>query len=107
MMSVGLRSSVSQSQVNTFEAGRSVGIAAGVSIGAGSDSSVDTGVEPWRKTTASAADRRTAPAVMVTLDLLTLDGLFKGFNAATDLVGFGYSTFSGQDVCNLFLKINC
>ena len=65
-------------------------------------------LDSWleNKLTASAADRRTAPAVTVTLDLLTLDGLFKGFDAATDLVGFGYSTFIGQDVCDLFLKFD-
>ncbi len=55
------------------------------------------------KLTASAADRNTAPAVMMTLDLLTFNGLFQGLNSATDLVGFRDSTFGGQDVCNLFL----
>ena len=68
---------------------------------------MDSGVDPLRKPTASAADRNTAPAVIATLDLLTLDGLFKGFDAAMDLVGFRYSTFGGQDVCNLILKFNC
>ena len=59
------------------------------------------------KLTASAADRNTAPAVMATLDLLTLDGLFQSLNSATDFVGFCDLTFSGQDVRNLFLKFNC
>ena len=59
------------------------------------------------KLTASAADRNTAPAVMATLDLLTVDGLFQGLKAATDLVGFCNSTFGGQDICNLLLKFDC
>ena len=59
------------------------------------------------KLTASAADRNTAPAVMATLDLLTFDGLFQGLNSATDFVGFFHATFRGQDICNLFLKLNC
>ncbi len=85
----GLYADVSQSQVKTF-----LGVM-----------DVDSWVE--NKLTASAADRNTAPAVIVTLDLFTLDGLFKGCDPATDLVGFGYSTFGGQDFCNLFLKFNC
>ena len=103
---MGLCSSSSQFQVSTFEAGRSVGIEAGASMGTCLAILVGSEVDPLRKTTASAADRRTAPAVMLTLDLLTLDGLFKGFDAATDLVGFSDSTLGGQDVCNLFLKFD-
>jgi len=53
--------------------------------------------------TASTADRNTAPAVMATLDLFTVNGLFQSLNAATDLVSFRNSTFDGQDICNLFL----
>lgn len=66
-------------------------------------------LDSWaeNKLTASAADRNAALAVMATLDLLTFDGLFQGLNSATDLVGFCYSTFGGQDICNLFLKFNC
>ena len=106
-MSSGLWSSSSQFQVRTFEAGRLGGIEAWARIGVCSGVIDVSGVDPLRKTTASAADRNTAPAVMATLDLLTLNGLFQGLNSATDLVGFSYSTFGGQDICNLFLKFNC
>jgi hypothetical protein len=47
-----------------------------------------------------------APVQRVATDLILLDRLFKGFDAATDLLGFGYSAFTGQDVCDLFLKFD-
>ena len=85
----GLYSAVSQSQVKTCS---------GVRV-------LDCWLE--NKLTASAADRNTAPAVMATLDLFTVNGLFQSLNSATDLVGFCNSTFGGQDVCNLLLKFDC
>ncbi len=85
----GLYLGVSQSQVKTCS---------GV---------IDVDSRAENKLNASAANRNTAPAVMATLDLLTDDGFFQGLNSATDLVGFCYSTFEGQDVCNLFLKFDC
>ena len=89
VMLSGLYSAVSQSQVKTCS---------GV---------MDEDFWFENKLTASAADRNTAPAVMATLDLLTVDGLFQGLNSATDLVGFCNSTFDGQDLCNLFLNFDC
>ena len=89
VMLLGLYTAVSQSHVS-------------ICLGVGAE---DFWAE--NKLAASAADKNTAPAVMATLDLLTFNGFFQGLNSATDLVGFCNSTFGGQDVCNLFLKLNC
>ncbi len=97
----GLNSVVSQSQVRTFSGARSAGVVVPCVV----MFVVLEGLE--NKLTASAADRNTAPAVMVTLDLLTVYGLFQGLNSATNLVGFSYSTLCGQDIGDLFLKIDC
>ena len=89
VMLSGLYWAVSQSQVKTCS---------GVMV-------LDCWLE--NKLTASAADRNTAPAVMATLDLFTVNGLFQGLKTATDLVSFRDSTFGGQDICNLLLKFDC